>query len=246
MNPNLIIVPTPEAKAMGESYQPHGAQRQLFAGHPPEIIVYGGTGTGKTRAHLELLNLRSVMYPRSRGLMLRLTRSSLAETGIVTMETEVIAPSQRVQFHGGERRTKYTYPNGSVIVVAGLDDPDSAQSIMSGQFNWIHVIECTQVGERAWSALSTRLRNPHSPYTQLVGCCNPSPDSWVTRRAARGDCVLVKTTHADNPTLTDEYLARLDKLKGDQARSYREGEWGRAGGSVQRMPNLVTLPKGGY
>ncbi|MEO8288637.1 MAG: phage terminase large subunit [Chloroflexota bacterium] len=226
-------------------YEPRGAALEMFHSQETEIILYGGAGTGKTRAHLEKLNLCAEMYPRMRGLMLRSTRSALTETALVTYENEVLVPSQNVSMNGGQRRTKYEYPNGSVVVVGGLDDADNASSIMSGQYDQIHVIECTEIGEKAWTALTTRLRNNRMPYQQLIGCCNPTPNSWVFKRGKRGDCQLLHSRHSDNPTITPQYLEILRKLRGEQGRSLRDGQWGSAGGSVQRTKSLLGLPPRG-
>jgi hypothetical protein len=240
MSDRVAFVPVASAPLVHNRYEPKGAARRLFALHDTEVILYGGAGTGKTRAHLELLNLCCELYPRMRGLVLRLTRSSLTQTALVTLQEEVIAPGQRVTFHHGQQ--EFRYPNGSVIVIGGLDDAESASKIMSGQYDRIHVVECTEVGERAWSSLTTRLRNHRMPYQQIVGCCNPAPGSWVFKRGERGDCVLLKSLHTDNPSVTPEYEAILKKLRGTLGRSLRDGEWGHAGGSVQALIGLLALP----
>lgn len=241
MSDRIAVVPREQVAHLPNAYNPGGAARELFRLHDPEIIIYGGAGTGKTRASLELLNLCCEVYPKMRGLLLRRTRTVLTQTAMVTLEDEVIGPGQGVTFHNGKQ--EYRYPNGSVIVVGGLDDGESAQRVMSGQYDRIHVVECTEIGEKAWAALTTRLRNNRTPNQQIVGDCNPEPGSWIFKRGQRGDCVLLRSVHADNPSVTAQYLAILGKLRGQQARSLRDGEWGHAAGSVQRAAALFGLPE---
>ncbi|MGA7730340.1 MAG: phage terminase large subunit [Chloroflexia bacterium] len=244
MSSRVAILPITQVPA-GRYYQPFGAARTMMHSRDTEIVIWGGAGTGKTRAHLEKLNLCAELYPRMRGLILRLERTTLTETALVTWEDEVLAPCQQVHPFGGRRVERYEYPNGSVVVVGGLDDPDSARKIMSGQYDRIHVIECTEIGEKAWMGLTSRLRNNRMPYQQIVGCCNPQPRSWVAKRAARGDCLFLESKHEDNPSITNQYREILLRLRGDVGRSLRDAEWDRKAGSVQRLPNLLSLPQGG-
>lgn len=223
----------------GVIYRPYGAAREIFHNHDTEIVLFGAAGTGKTRAHLELLNLDMELYPGARGLLMRKTRTALTQTAMVTFERDVLAPAQRVTFHSTKQ--EYQYPNSSVVVVGGLDDPDQADKIMSGQYDRIHVVECTDIGEGAWMDLTTRLRNNRMPFQQIIGCCNKRPNSWVWRRGTRGELTLLESLLDDNPAVTNQYREILSKLRGQRSRILAEGSKLNAG-SVQSIGSIIDLP----
>lgn len=202
----------------------------------PEVLISGPAGTGKTRALLEKLHLCATKYPGMRGLILRKTRESLTESALVTWEQKVV-PQGHPCLAGPKRKLRdaYHYPNGSVVVVGGLrrSDSDQTQRIMSTEYDVAVAVEAIELGEGEWEQLTTRLRNGVMPYAQLLGDTNPDrPDHWLKRRCDAGRCVLLESRHEDNPTVTPEYLARLDALTGARLDRLRYGRWVKAEGVV--------------
>lgn len=192
----------------------------------------GPAGTGKSRACLEKLHLAAGKYPGMRGLILRQTLSSLTSTGLVTYREKVLHPLDHVVFFGGnkEEPAQYRYPNGSQLVVGGLDKPTK---IMSAEYDMIYVQEATEVSQDAWELLTTRLRNGVLPYQQLSADCNPGPPShWLKARADAGLLTLLHSRHEDNPAVTAAYLATLDRLTGVRYLRLRRGVWAAAEGLV--------------
>lgn len=209
-------------------YQPRGAAVEMFRSHVSELVLSGPAGTGKSRAFLEKLHLCGLKYPHMRALLCRKTRTSLTQTGMVTFREKVRPEVDGVRFHTGDQ--EYRYPNGSVIVVGGLDKPSK---IMSGEYDLAFVQEATELSEHDWESITTRLRNGALPYQQLMGDCNPdSPTHWLKVRAERGTCTMLESRHEDNPTVTPEYLATLDALTGVRYLRLRKGIWAAAEGMV--------------
>ncbi|HEY9015154.1 MAG TPA: phage terminase large subunit, partial [Gemmatimonadales bacterium] len=127
-------------------------------------------------------------------------------------------------------RQAYRYPNGSEIVVGGLDKPEK---VMSTEFDLIYIQEATECEERDWEMATTRLRNGRMPYQQLIGDCNPdAPTHWLYQRSQQGQTLLLESRHEDNPSVTPEYLARLDALTGVRYKRLRLGLWVAAEGIV--------------
>ena len=196
-----------------------------------EVLLSGPAGTGKSRGALEKLHLAAEKYPGMRGLILRKTRESLTEAALFTWETKVV-PAGHPILNGAQRRMRqaYRYPNGSEIVVGGLDKPEK---VMSTEFDKIYVQEATECDERDWEMATTRLRNGIMPYQQLIGDCNPdAPYHWLYQRCQSGRTLMLESRHEDNPSVTPEYLARLDALTGVRYKRLRLGLWVAAEGIV--------------
>lgn len=167
-----------------------------------------------------------------RALVLRKTLSSLTASGLVTYRERVLHPLDGVRFFGGnaQKPAHYVYPNGSVVVVGGLDKPTR---VMSAEYDIIYVQEATELREAEWEPLTSRLRNNVLPYQQLLGDCNPdAPTHWLKLRADRGTTTMLESRHEDNPTVTPEYLAKLDALTGVRYLRLRLGVWAAAEGVV--------------
>lgn len=240
-----------------ETYTAYGRVSHLFTSTEPEIILGGPAGTGKSRGSLEYLNYLATEYPRCRLLMLRKTRRSLTESGMVTFEQKVLHPAQGVRFSSSLQR--YVYPNGSIIAVGGMD---KASKVLSSEWDAIYFQEASEASEDDWEMCGMRLRNGRLPVQQMLGDVNPGPPThWIKQRANSGKLQLWDTYHEDNPslfsrdgTITSEgerYLARLDQLTGVRYLRYRKGLWVAAEGMVyedtwNRAYNLVdrfSLPK---
>ena len=173
-------------------YKPLGGARELFETRAGEVLVCGPSGTGKSRAALEKINALCELHPGIRVLLCRKTRKSLTESVLVTYEKEVLPPGSPA-LSGPDRgnRTRYNYPNGSEIVLGGLDD---ISRIMSSQYDALFVNEATEITEDEWETLLTRLRNnrlrdtrTRAAWHQAIADCNPShPRHWLKVRADRG------------------------------------------------------------
>lgn len=242
----LITPPLRKVLAMDEmserKYEFRGAALEAIRSDAPEIMVSGPAGTGKSVALLHKVHTNALRYPRSRHLICRKTRTSLSETGLVTFEHHVLPPGS-VILQGPQRRNRqsYRYPNGSEIVVGGMD---RATKIMSSDFDTIFVQEALELTEDEWESLTTRLRNGRMPYQQILGDTNPdAPRHWIRLRATNGLLKLLESQLEDNPSLFDnqlkrwtdagrQYIEKLDRLTGVRYQRYRLGKWVAAEGQI--------------
>jgi phage terminase large subunit len=231
-------------------YRPRGAARSVFSARDPEVVLSGPAGTGKSRSALEKVHLALLKHAGSRGLMLRKTRRSLTESGMVTYADKVVHPLDGVRWVSSVQQ--YQYPNGSILAVAGMD---KAAKVMSSEWDIIYVQECTELSEAEWEALTTRLRNGKMPYQQLIGDCNPdAPTHWLRLRIDAGKTRELPSVHEDNPVLFEpsglptaegsRYIATLDALSGVRHARLRLGLWVSAEGMVyegswERSRNLI-------
>lgn len=234
----VIDRPIPEQKP----YRAQGAMETVWGAVADELMVSGPAGTGKSRGILEYLYALSIKYPGARGLIVRQTRHSLTESALVTFETHVV-PGRPAWVANQQRRVRQSYqlPNGSEIVVGGLDN---TARFMSTEFDWIYVQEAREIEEASWEDLTSRLRNGVLPFQMIVGDTNPDgPTHWILLRARTRKLRMIESRHEDNPVLFDAranaytdagvvYLGRLDNLTGVRHKRLRGGLWVGAEGMV--------------
>lgn len=204
-----------------QPYEPRGAALDLFYAREPEVLIEGPADTGKSRACLAKLDLCAVKYPKMRGGIFRKTRVSLTQTAMVTFEEKVLPQPSGVRFH--HEAQEYAYPNGSKIIVAGLDDPEKIKSL---ELDIAYVQEATELDLADWEMLRSRLRHDVMPYRQLMGDCNPGdPNHWLNLRCHAGPTRRLTSRHEDNPSITPERVAALDALTGYRYQRLRLGLW---------------------
>lgn len=226
-------------------YEPRGGAVELLHAVEPEILLSGPAGTGKSVAALYRLHLTALNVPDCRLLICRQTHVSLAASTLETFKQEVAKASLAngdVKWYGGSgsEPPAFLYPNGSKILVGGLDKPER---LLSTSYDMIFVDEANQISLTAFETLVTRLRGSAGIPRQIITCCNPDrPDHWLKRRCDAGDTRIIHSRHADNPrytnadgTLTEDgqdYMSKLDRLTGVRRARYRDGIWAAAEGVI--------------
>ena len=231
-------------------YHPRGASADLFREHGPEVIISGAAGTGKTYGALWRLHLAALKYPGMRGIMLRKVQEDLTASALVTYQERVLgAGSFGVRAFGGSKLTPagFQYPNGSMLLIGGMDKPDK---VMSREYDLVYINEATEITEEDWEKLTTRVRWGVMPYQQVFGDCNPQgPGHWLYKRHIDGRLRMLFSVHEDNPSLWDgngwtvqgaAYISRLDALTGFRRDRLRLGLWTAAEGVVYPAFNRQT------
>jgi len=251
----VIIVQASDESEVG--FKCYGGAAQFWASKEPELILEGPYETGKTYAALQKLNALLSKYPNTHALMVRQTYKSLLASAVVTFEKKVLLfpPGHRdalVTSYGKNRPEWYDYPNGSRLVLGGMDNADK---FLSSEFDLIYVNQAEEIGLDSWEKLTSRAtgRAGNMPYSQVMGDCNPGdPLHWIKQRPG---LILVKTRHSDNPTLFDHRkevwtaqgertIGRLKKLTGARYKRGYLGLWVGVEGQVYEHfdPNVHILP----
>jgi len=201
-------------------YRPFGASLELFQCRAREVVIEGPADTGKSRACLEKLHAAATKYAGMAGAIVRKTRTSITESAQKTYERWVCPPGASRLWHDLE----YRYPNGSTLVLAGLDEPTR---LLSTEFDVVYVMQAEELSVDDWELLTTRVtgRGAVMPYVQLLGDMNPTdPGFFLYQREKAGATAFLKATHADNPTMTEDRLAPLKALTGYRRRRLYLGE----------------------
>ena len=220
----------------------------LWSLQPNELLLEGSAGTGKTRALLEWVNYLCEKYAGIRVLMLRQTRESLTESVLVEWESEVLWPGHPAIHGSSSRNTRqnYHYPNGSHVVVGGLDKPAKT---FSTQYDVIVVFEAREITADTWEWLARANRNFKMPWQMRVADTNPAGEfHWlnthfpqgfrkVPDRHKRDKRLRMLSRHEDNPSYFDHkkgtwtkngeayVLGILAKLTGARRANLYEGKW---------------------
>ena len=222
------------------AYHPRGGALALLYCRDPEVLIEGPAGTGKSTAALEKIYLSATKYPGARILIIRKTRASCTESVLVTWEQKVVPPGHPI-LAGGDRnhRQRYSFPNGSDVVIGGMDN---VTRIMSTEFDLIYIPEAIELTEAEAEQLTTRLRNGRMPYQQLLMDTNPgAPSHWLNQRCLAGRTTRILSRHADNPTVTASYLGTLRNLTGARRARLYEGRWAAQEGLVYAFDPAVHL-----
>jgi phage terminase large subunit len=234
-----------------------GAAKEFMAYRGSEVILEGPAGTGKSRVCLTKIHLACLMTPGVKALIVRKTAVSLTASSLATyrekVAKEAIAAGAVVWYGGSQQEPAgYRYENGSIINVGGMDNPDK---VLSTEYDLIFVDESTEVTEKDWNTLMTRLRNGRISFQQIMGACNPSgPTHWLLVRA-KSTLRMLHSRHQDNPAYFSRdgvptqaglaYLEMLKSLTGLQRLRLFEGKWAAAEGIIYESydPALHVVPR---
>lgn len=229
-----------------------GENADAYNSRDEEILLWGGAGSGKSLLLLTKVLTLLDKYPGCRGLFCRGTRASLTQSGLVTWESEVLGPTHRVLLANPIKRRvrqSYEFPNGSELIVAGLDDPGKT---LSTQYDFVYIQEATEEGVTldVWETLKRALRNGRMRkdgrvWHQIMADCNPSsPFHFLHQRGQSGLLRMFHSTHRDNPRFWDEAAGdwtpegrayvegTLKAMTGIRRKRFYEGVWSAAEGLV--------------
>lgn len=152
-----------------------------------ELLLEGRAGTGKTMGILAYLVQAAFMWPRSRILLCRATRTALTQSVLPTLEEEILGLGHPAVVGGPTRAYRESYQLGqSELVLGSLDTPD--ERLFSTNWDLIYVAEAIETSLDSWE-LFGRAQRPRSspdgaPWKQRIADCNPGPPShWLNERA---------------------------------------------------------------
>ena len=232
--PKEFIIPAPELR---------GAAFALGACRDLEVCLDGPAGSGKTLAALFKIHIGLLLYPNSKALIMRKTNTALTGSALATYRA-MIQPQERIVYFGGNKvkPAAFQYPNGSLLLVSGLDHPEKIKSMEIDRAYINEALECTQ---EDIEFVRSRMRNGKTPYHQLIMDVNPGPPThWLNQRMNAGITTRLVSVHKDNPryfdTVTNDWTAEgkqyifetLAGLTGVRRARLFLGQWASAEGGI--------------
>jgi phage terminase large subunit len=221
-----------------------GAAMELGACRDLEVCLDGPAGTGKTVAALFKIHMLLLMYPGAKALVARKSNTALAATAMATFRNHILDDREGVRYFGGNkvRPAAFEYPNGSTLIISGLDKPEKVKSL---EVDVCFINEATECNVEDLEFVRSRLRNGKTPYRQIILDTNPdAPTHWLNQRMNEGKTTRLLSRHEDNPRFFSlqtndwteegrEYIEDiLGGLTGVRLSRLRYGLWCQAEGTV--------------
>lgn len=216
------------------------------------LVLYGGAGSGKSQFAAQKILVRAVMTPGERLLVVRKVARTLRHS-CFQMIKSIMADWNWTQLPGlrvNKSDMAITFPNGSEILFAGLDDVEKLKSIHGVTSIWIE--EATELKEEDFTQLDIRLRGNTPTYKQIMLSFNPiSIIHWLRERffvnPDREKCYICHSNYTHNAWIDSEYKAVLESLAQTNPnlhKIYAKGEWGQLKGLIYDMPpELMVWPQ---
>lgn len=189
----------------------------------------GSAGSGKSYTIAQKIIIRCCREPirvvvcRRYGTTLRNTCFSLLKEIIGKWK---LTPYIKIR----ETDMNFRFPNGSEIILLGLDEETKLLSLNNVSCIWVE--EAYEVPKAIVEQLNIRMRG-QANNQQLLLSWNPiSKNSWLygfTVEEPPANSIYIHSTYKDNPFLNAEYIAALDEMEVRNPSKYRvygRGEWG--------------------
>lgn len=238
-------------------FRPTPKQREantLLAGPARNVMLRGGSRSGKTFILVRAILQRAINAPGSRHAIFRF-RFNHAKTSVwsdtIPKVLKLCFPQLKCRFD----KTDYyvELPNGSQVWIAGLDDKERVEKILGQEYATLYFNECSQIPwgsiETALSRLAQRVELAPA-IAAAVGrqflalkayydCNPPSKLHWSyqlfrlkmkpgTKEAQPDpdDYVEMRVNPADNAeNLPEEYFKVLGSMSAAKRLRFEAGEW---------------------
>jgi phage terminase large subunit len=189
----------------------------------------GSAGSGKSYTIAQRIVIRCCREP-IRVLVCRRYATTLRNSCFALFK-EILSKWQIAQYVKiRETDMSIIFPNGSQIIMVGLDTEEKLLSLNNISTVWIE--EAYEVEKNKVEQLNLRMRGT-AQNQQLILSWNPiSRNSWLynfTVEEPPDNSTFIHSTYKDNPFLNKEYIAALDEMEKRNPAKYRVyglGEWG--------------------
>lgn len=189
----------------------------------------GSAGSGKSYTIAQRIIIRCAKEP-IRVLVCRRYATTLRNSCFALFK-EILTKWQLLPYVKiKETDMSISFPNGSQIIMVGLDTEEKLLSLTNISTVWVE--EAYEVEKSKVEQLNLRMRGT-AANQQLILSWNPiSKHSWLYEFTVKNppeNSVFIHSTYKDNPFLNPEYVQALDEMEfrnPEKYRVYGRGEWG--------------------
>lgn len=222
----VLYVPTPHQQLFHERTEPN-------------VLFYGGRGSGKSTALRFEAHARALMYPGFKYVILRRTYPELLKSHLMSVPQEMQLFGGT--FHHGDKRARY--PNGSIGFFSHCQNDQDVLNLLSAEFYWAGFDEISTFPWENFVKLAASVRVPvGTGLTAMVrAATNPFGASaeminryWVLKDIQLdedeyynpNDWYSIKANAEDNPHLdVEQYKSRFSGLSDTLRKAWVEGEF---------------------
>lgn len=221
---------------------------RLLAGPEEQIMLFGGSRSGKTFLLCRAVAIRALKAADSRHLISRFRNVHV----MASIWRDTWPKMMRLCFPDLAGKVKplsslgiQRFPNGSEVWFAGLDDDVRVEKILGNEFATIYLNECSQISAHSRDMLITRLAQNVGLKLKMYHDCNPPAKSHWTHRlfvehrepeppykplANPENYAAMQMNPKDNAAnLPPSYLTMLQNLPVRQRLRFWDGMFGDAG-----------------
>ena len=209
----------------------------LFADNHRYLVLKGGGGSGKSIFAGRKILERATSEPGHRFLVCRKVARTLRESCFKQLLHQLSEYYPDSGYKVNKSDMVISFPNGSEILFAGLDDVEKHKSIFNITGIWIE--EASELLEGDFNQLDIRLRGKTKYYKQIIISFNPvSILHWLKRRffdQADPRARTHESTYKDNRFLDEDYKRTLEGFRETDEyyfTVYCLGMWGVTGKTV--------------
>lgn len=211
----------------------------LFFDQHRHLVVMGGGGSGKSVFAARKVLERAITEEGHRILVCRKVAKTCRQSCWKNLLEQLADHYPDSGYKVNKTDMVISFPNGSEILFAGLDDVEKLKSIQSITSIWVE--ESSEIAESDFDQLDIRLRGESRWYKQIILSFNPiSLTSWLKKRFFDekdefGRVRTHKSTYKDNRFLPAEDIRTLEAFKETNPYYYQVyalGQWGVTGRTV--------------
>jgi phage terminase large subunit-like protein len=227
------------------------AAQQVLSGDATHLMLFGGSRSGKTFLLTRNVVFRALKAPNSRHAIFRFRYNHLKASVVLDTFPKVMrAAYPGVAWDMHQQDGYVSFPGGSQIWFAGLDDKDRTEKILGQEFATLYFNECSQIPLSSVDTALTRLaqkaeqqiegRAPVPLRLRAYYDCNPpSKTHWTYRKFVEKrdpetrlnlprpeDYAAFSINPTDNAAnLSPEYLRMLESLPARMRARFLEGRF---------------------
>lgn len=231
---------------------------KLLREGPRNVMLEGGSRSGKTSLIFEEILCRAIKYPKTRHLMARL-RFAHAKTSLWLDTIPKMLAMEGIKRNSikiNESDHYLSLPNKSEIWIDGLDDKDRVEKVLGREYNTIFFNEISQIGYQSILMVLTRLA------LKVAGCMNKAyydlnpvgRAHWGYKLFIQGkdpiggldinnykDYAHILINPIDNlENLPEGYIEDiLDNLPEHKRKRFKDGEWGDPEGVIFKNWEII-------
>lgn len=151
------------------------AALELVKGPARHTMLYGGARSGKTLFLTAMIVLRALTAPGSRHVIFRHRFNHVVSSiGLDTLPKVMELKYPQVPYRLDRTRWVATFPGGSEIWLAGLDDKERTEKILGQEYATLCFNECSQISYDAVVMARTRLAQKTALKNRAYYDCNPA------------------------------------------------------------------------